>query len=133
MHLNQEKLYTQEKFTPYYLLLDDYRFPFLIWWVNLPEPTSHKWVIARHYYDFIHIIENNGIPEFIAFDHDLDRHPFPVYSDERPGKNGLDCANWLIDYCKKHNLKFPNCAVHSTNPTDGPKIVESITNYINKA
>lgn len=117
----------QPPLADYYLLLDDYRYPFLIWWVQLPDRESKKWVIARHYYDFVHIIQNNGIPRFISFDHDLDRQPLPIYTEQFPGKNGLDCANWLINYCKQHSLPFPQCAVHSTNPVDGPKIVEALS------
>lgn len=125
---NKEQLI---KVPEYYLFLDDYRFLFSVWWINLPEPESHKWVIARHYYDFIHIIENNGLPKFVSFDYDLDRQALPVYTNQNPGKSGLDCAQWLINYCQKNNLRFPDCAVHSTNYVDGPKIVNIITNYLN--
>jgi len=128
MEANQEQ---HIKSPEYYLFLDDYRFPFLVWWVNLPEKESHKWVIARHYYDFVHIIQNNGLPKFISFDHDLDRQALPVYTEQTPGKNGMDCVKWLINICEINNLPFPACAVHSTNPTDGPKMGQVITEYIN--
>ncbi len=126
---NQEQ---QIQVPEYYLLLDDYRYPFLIWWVNLPEKESHKWVIARHYYEFVNIITNNGLPRFISFDHDLDRQAWPIYTSDKPCLTGLDCAQWLINYCEEHKLPFPSAAVHSTSPDGGPKIYNLLNDYLTK-
>ena len=57
---------------PYYLFLDDERYPKQVTWVNLPLVD---WVIVRNYNEFVKKIEEDGMPVFISFDHDLaDEH-----------------------------------------------------------
>ena len=52
----------------YKLFLDDVRNPKDVKWINLP---LGPWVIVRNYHDFVKYITSNGLPEFVAFDHDL--------------------------------------------------------------
>jgi hypothetical protein len=109
----------------YSLFLDDFRFPNWVNWIALP---SQNWLIARHYYEFVKIIEMSGLPRFVTFDFDLDRHA--QFLGDLPYKNGLDCAEYMIEYCIKHGAKFPNFAVHSTNHIYGPAIAKRIWEYI---
>lgn len=67
--------------------------------------------------EFINYINENGLPEFISFDHDLGAG-LP---------KGLDCARWLISYCEKNNLKIPQFFVHSANP-NGQREINGILN-----
>src|SRR6202008_2485989 len=52
----------------YYLFLDDQRIPSDVSWIDLPIAN---WDIVRSYDEFIDIINKNGIPQFIRYDHDL--------------------------------------------------------------
>jgi hypothetical protein len=109
----------------YALFLDDFRFPN---WINyIQYPILSSWMIARHYYQFVEIIEKYGIPSLISWDYDLDRHGL---EDPGPYKNGLDCVKYLIQYCTKNNLKFPPSVVHSQNPIGGQEIFNFLSNYL---
>ena len=67
------------------------------------------------------------MPSFVSFDFDLDRTDIPL--DGKPYKNGLDCAQWLIDHLKNKKLGLMPCAVHSANVDCAPKIVELLKSY----
>lgn len=106
--------------TGYSLFLDDFRFPDWVTWIELPKTN---WKIATHYYSFIEIITLCGLPNFVTFDFDLDRHNLPI--NDLPYGNGADCARWLKYYCKRYDLKFPRCTIHSCNP-EGFKQIEQV-------
>ena len=59
----------------------------------------------RSYAEFISHIKNNGLPDFISFDHDLGLN-----------ESGYDCAKWLVAYCLDNEMELPDFAVHSQNP-----------------
>jgi hypothetical protein len=116
----------------YHLFLDDIRIPQQVTWVELPMPGG--WIIARNYKDFTSIILEKGMPEFIAFDHDLaDEH----YQILKPGeirgeykeKTGADCAHWLVGYCMEDWKDLPDYAVHSMNPEGGKNIIAKLESY----
>jgi hypothetical protein len=109
--------------------MDDFRFPNWVTWVHLPQQDN--WIIARHYYDFVNIVEKNGVPRFITFDFDLDRHGL-LDIKALPYKTGYDCLEWFIEYLEKTNQKFPQCAIHSANPEGSKKIYERIVGYLSK-
>ena len=109
----------------YFLFLDDVRFPDWVTWERFPKINC---CIARHYQEFIYIIDNNGLPEFVSFDFDLDRHNLTLDQNLFYG-TGLDCAQWLIDYCKRNKFSLPKWGVHSTNSTEAPKIVKCLTDF----
>ena len=112
----------------YSLFLDDFRFPNWVTWVDLPKSKKDNWILVRHYYDFIETVVEYGLPRFIAFDFDLDRHNLPV--THLPYGNGADCAAWLVDYCKRNWLPFPEYKIHSCNPEGHKRIQETINNEI---
>ncbi len=101
---------------------------------------ENNWNIVRNYTQFCRWIEENGIPDFISFDHDLaDDHYNDLFSDENWKKNdsdiilkydeykektGYECAKWLVDYCLENGTKLPDYQVHSANPV-GKKNIES--------
>ena len=113
------------------LFLDDRRVPteaIALTSKDLTTLYSKKdWNIVRTYKQFVDWIRVNGLPDLISFDYDLieidpkekarnydmflgiDHH---VYSK----KTGLECAKWLVDYCRKNKLKLPEYIVHSANP-----------------
>ena len=93
------------------LFLDDIRTPHCIcdeYWEFKPE----DFIIVRTYKQFVKYIKENGVPDFISFDHDLG-----------DGKNGFDCAKWLVNYCIDNNLDFCfDYYVHSANPVGSNNI-----------
>ena len=78
------KLSTEQEATPFgnvllpavLLFLDDYRMPIdcasYMYRKNVDCRIYHKeWNIVRSYWQFTKWIEQNGLPDFISFDHDL--------------------------------------------------------------
>jgi hypothetical protein len=119
----------------YYLFLDDERDPKKVTWVDLPLV---EWIIARNYNQFIDIIQKNGMPEAISFDHDLaDEHyqeyhrahtiSSPTYGtfryDTLKERTGYECAKWLAQYCVDKNQKIPQYYIHTMNPIGGSNII----------
>jgi hypothetical protein len=92
-----------------------------------------EWTIVRSYKKFVEHILAHGLPEHIAFDHDLadisynpDLHQETVVWHE---KTGYDCAKWLVDYCMDNNLNLPEYTVHSANPEGKKNIQYLLANY----
>ena len=116
----------------YYLFLDDVRNPVDVTWVELPQV---EWVIVRNYNEFKNIIELHGLPEFVAFDHDIEADI--VDGDVRDlknckvirGKTGHDCAKYLVNVCLAAKLPFPKYVVHSVNPPGKDAIISYIESY----
>ena len=84
---------------------------------DLMRKTDIDFVWVKNIEEFSNYILKNGLPEFVSFDHDL-------------GKGlpkGLDCAKWLIDYCRKTNNRLPKFYVHSANP-NGQREINAILN-----
>lgn len=109
------------------LWLDDQRNPNE--YFKKQKPTSGAWVRNNEYYqnnvfnqyspnfvwvknlkEFANYIMTNGLPPMISFDHDIKPKGF-----KGEHENGADCAQWLVNYCKKNNLSLPQCFVHSAN------------------
>lgn len=139
----------------YNLFLDDERKPGDVRWTVLPNVT---WEIVRNYDEFVKTITSFGVPDFVAFDHDLaDAHYVAMLKEveatkkdekftfwmesedvEYPGlnltfdygpeKTGYDCAKWLVDFCCDRGVKFPKYVVHSLNPVGAERIRHYIEN-----
>lgn len=143
----------------YNLFLDDIRFPYVdvsdlsnsekdfhnfisAYHYTYYEPfKTKKWVIVRNYYEFVNTIINKGVPNFIAFDHDLGIEHYQIPTNTFPThtqtidyskyeeKTGYDCAKWLCEYCQEHNVKFPEYYIHSMNTVGALNIKHYIENY----
>ena len=88
---------------PWKLFLDDER-----------TPRNDGWKIARTYEEAITLIAKRGMPQHIAFDHDLGA-----------GKTGMDFAKWLVEALLDGKLKIPDgftFSVHSDNPNGADNI-----------
>lgn len=129
-----------------YLFLDDFRNPIdCVNYMRLRVEDSamysrEKWIVVRDYKEFVNYITENGLPDFISFDHDLaEEHYDPSmyltnYNDIAKSfkeKTGMDCAKWLVDYCLDNEKKLPNFVVHSMNPA-GTKNINSLLNDFKK-
>lgn len=120
----------------YNLFLDDVRMPInAFFYTNEKMFIDWEWIIVRNYDDFVECIEKNGIPNHIAFDHDLGREhyngtdPKNIDYDNYTEKTGFHCAKWLIEYCMDNDVDVPEYYVHSMNNTGKRNIVSYIENY----
>ena len=126
-----------------YLFLDDIRIPVDAFeYTNEPMFVHKKWDIVRTYEEFVEWITINGMPDFISFDHDLaDSHYTPEYLWRNFKKSlewqmrqvhieptGLDCADWLVLYCRKNGRKLPKYDCHSANPV-GKALILGLLNF----
>lgn len=80
--------------------------------------NDSDWVIIRTYGDFVDWIVENGLPDYISFDHDLGEKEF----------TGYDCAKWLVDYCMDNGFDIPEFQSHSANPVGRKNIVSYLNN-----
>lgn len=125
----------------YYLFLDDSRKPSNVNWVALPENV--EWVICKTYYEFVETIRARGIPKFITYDCDLCdehyqaffnlKHTYPIHYKEFKTKCGIDCAEFLIAFCKKQDISHPPFVVHSQNQFGGGYIENIIKKSLTKS
>lgn len=99
---------------------------------------SKQWVIVRSYVQFVRWVEENGVPDFVAFDHDLADVPSlrattPIEEwfdlDENKEYTGTDCARWLVNYCMVNNVPVPEYVVHSSNGEGGKNIKSIFETY----
>lgn len=118
------------------LYLDDVRTP-------VETLSGYKpWVVVRNYDEFVTWISENGVPDFISFDHDLaDEHMNDYYSqvglygfqhptyESYKEKTGLDCAKWLAYYIQETGEKLNKVCVHSHNPVGASNIQSFINGF----
>lgn len=112
----------------YHLFLDDNRTPSRVTWIELP---LLDWVVVKNYQEFVEIIEKNGIPTTVSFDHDLaDEHYIEFTAAHDPTsitkgnirydsfkeKTGYDCAKYLAEYCVNNTCPIPEYYIHTLNP-----------------
>lgn len=111
----------------YHLFLDDLRMPKDVKWIELPLVA---WVIVRNYQQFVETIQRDGLPQSIAFDHDLADEHYQEYEvahdkkmvtfgtiryDKLVEKTGYHCAQWLAQYCVDNKLPIPPYYLHTLN------------------
>jgi hypothetical protein len=118
-----------------YLFLDDIRDPIHAYgYTNFGPFVTKEWEIVRSYDEFVNHIKSNGLPYFIAFDHDLGQNTYSIGSfwDDEVGlqeKTGFDCAKFLVEYCIDNKKKLPEYYVYSMNPVGKRNIIEYLENY----
>jgi hypothetical protein len=79
---------------------------------NLFSKYNVSFVWVKSYDAFVDHITNNGVPKFISFDYNL----------KKGTPTGIDCVNWLLNYCKENGVSMPKSYVHSANPRFGPEM-----------
>lgn len=121
------------------LYLDDLRSPEKQTHINLS--SFDKVVHVKTYGTFCQWIIDNGLPDFISFDHDLhESHYAPIEhwvgtyriwrkENKTIFPNGKDCAIFLVNYCLKNNIQLPTWCIHSNNPIGSYEITEVLMNY----
>jgi hypothetical protein len=126
----------------YNLFLDDFRHPYdcVSYMLDPIKYAKWNWVTVKSYDEFVKKIEDDGLPVFISFDHDLaDEHydktmyqGVEEYNKKYEGfqeKTGLDCAKWLVNHCMDTGQRLPEFEVHSMNPAGGENIRSLLNNY----
>jgi len=82
------------------------------------RPTPEGFERVYNFEEFVAFISQNGMPDFISFDHDLGLE-----------KTGFDCAKWLVEYCLDNQVSLPDFAVHSQNPVGKENIEKLLENF----
>ena len=126
----------------YNLFLDDFRHPYdCVAYMRDPiKYAKWNWVVVKNYEEFVKKIEEDGLPEFISFDHDLadEHYDNSMYSgvdeyskkyEHFKEKTGLDCAKWLTEHCMDTKQKLPDFEIHSMNPAGGENIKSLLLNF----
>jgi hypothetical protein len=128
------------------LWLDDIRDPSDTTWQNwLIEnhvtPSDFKITWVKNADDFVKYITENGIPEFVCFDHDLGRDVVDekvangmsrrqAQIQRRETVDGYDCAKWLVDYCVDNDEALPTYLIQSANPVGVVNINTYLQNFL---
>lgn len=134
----------EEKLKKTLLFLDDYRDPFskkVDWMVFSPIGRDVTTIWVKSYSEFVDWITENGLPDAIAFDHDLDEEHYApqcewgnynewAINQNFKEKTGYDCAKWLVDYCMDNNVPLPIFSSHSANPAGRENITKLLTNFL---
>jgi hypothetical protein len=121
------------------LFLDDIRDPLPMF---LGELAKLDWVVMRTCEDAIQHCKNHGLPDRIAFDHDLGWDTLPTIEgsfliaapDE--GKelpSGYDFAKWLVEFDLDGTHEIPKnfkWTIHSSNPVGKANIDGLLTSYM---
>ena len=101
-----------------------------------------EWHWAKSYAEFVAWVRGNGMPDVLAFDHDLDPDAYklfaknggyvdrPIDYSEYKEKTGYHCALWLVDYCLDTGAKLPaEFHAHSMNPRGRENIVSLLRRF----
>lgn len=81
------------------------------------------WVIVRNVKEAVRVVEKNGAPDFVSFDHDLGE-----MSD-----TGKDFANYLVNADMDGRIDLLDSfdfKVHSANPIGAKNIASLMTSYL---
>lgn len=122
------------------LWLDDIRDPSNSYWQRyFPEYADETVIWVKNYDEFVEWIELHGLPDMIAFDHDLEPDHYEFSPEElmkgnfnhvkEYGKTGYDCAHWLVDFCINNEVSLPDYISQSANPTGKENILKLLDNY----
>ena len=99
----------------------------VIYWVDdlrdpkkfLSDRSKNDTVMwLKSHEDFVRTVIRFGLPDVVWFDHDLGE-----------GKNGKDCADFLVDYCLDGGKPLPEYHSQSQNPVGRENIIKLLDSY----
>ena len=105
----------------------------ILWLDDLRQPPVFLWekfdVIfwIKSYDVFCWHVEENTLPDFVSFDHDLS--DFRYDDNCLIEKTGYDAAKFLVEYCIEKKLKLPEYNCHSMNPVGKDNILKLLKSY----
>ena len=127
-----------KKENTYNIFLDDSR--------NITEafykfnnPIYNSCITIKNYKDFTEYIENRfnkdgSYPAFISFDFHLTNVTMSVtedktifFNEESYQETGLECAEWVVNFCKINNIPIPKYFFHDDNLWGKRKITKIFT------
>lgn len=101
------------------------------------------WVWVKSYDEFVKYIQENGLPDMYAFDHDLGGNSYDLWHkhggykdkeinyDDYDEKTGYHCAKYLVDYCLDNNIRFKGEVYsHSQNTVGRENILGILKNFV---
>jgi len=115
----------------YNLFLDDFRIPQDAYRVNHdPRYNLLTWTMVKSYDEFVKVVETLGLPDLVAFDHDLADEHYEKYQgpisekqySEMQEKTGYHAARFLINWCIDRDLDIPEYLIHTQNHGGGLNI-----------
>jgi len=113
------------------LFIDDLRMPFDTWDMSQKEIQDQLdregWVVVKTSAEAIDWLKQNGIPEFITFDHDLGIPSMGQYDTVIP------IINFIIDSVLNGTLKLPDnftYQIHSGNPVGRENIKGKLDGFL---
>lgn len=121
----------------YNLFLDDKENPKNIWTATKsPDYAVYNWITATDFNSFVDLIETNGLPTRVSFDHNLSPEHEKVnpksksipYEDFKE-KTGYDCAIWLVEYCIDNLCELPSWKVHIGRSVGKNNIESLLSNF----
>ena len=95
-----------------------------MWLDDIRIPPTSEWVWAKTYENAVSLIEKNGLPEHISFDHDL---------GDSEAKTGYDLAKWIVNADLDGKIDIPmtwTYALHTANPVGRENIRSLLDNYL---
>jgi hypothetical protein len=120
----------------YNLFLDDYRQPQDAFKYTRNEIfLTEKWIVVKNYHNFCKVITKMGLPDMIAFDHDLSDAHYQYQTGQidynsMNEKTGYHCAKWLIEFIEAGTDKrMPKYLCHSMNPVGKENILSLLSQY----
>lgn len=129
------------------LWLDDVRDPNdkdIDWMVFSPIGRDVDVFWVSSYEEFVQWIKENGLPDGVAFDHDLGEDVArekvrkgiskrQARKEKKGTKTGYDCAKWMLNYCIDKGKPLPLFSSQSANPVGRENILKLLTNYLKYA
>ena len=109
-----------------HIFLDDTRKPSDVTWTFIP--TNVDWVVVRDYDQFISVVSKANNITHVSFDHDLG---FGKGVPDWKERNGLHCAEFLVEWAHRTRNKLPTFTVHSLNPVGAANIRNYLNNWRN--
>ena len=118
----------------YQIFIDDKLRPIDVFNKTFIPKYKEQFVVFKSFGEFVeyvqdHFKKDGSYPDFISFDYLLTdvqlqvTEDYSVYQNEESYKDsGLECAKWIIDFCRRNNLPIPKYMVHDTNSSGKRKI-----------
>ena len=91
------------------IFIDDERNPEDVTWVQYPDDIT--WFVVTRMNDFIFVITQSDVVDYVSFDHDL--QDFDLLGKEN---TGYDCLKFLVRYYMDNDKPLPTCFFHTQNP-----------------
>jgi hypothetical protein len=95
---------------------------------DIRTPADDSFLIVRSFDEAVRFVIENGVPEFISFDHDLG-----IDDNGNLLPSGYDFAKWLVESGINGTIQIPDdfsFNVHSQNPVGASNIRGLLENYL---